>query len=344
MSTDRLRIERKSFLKLSSSEREAWAGLLAASSTARWAFLSPTFAEAVNVTVGPVDVLLCLEGDVLAGVVPMQRAAGLPGWMGLREPVGREMSDYFGLLARPGFKTSWCELLRGTGIPCLYFTHLDESQAVCGLHGDSPTTGLRTLIPPEGGQALWESLRARDKKFVGNVERRERKLQAEHGPIAFEMASTTPVDDLAYLVELKNAQYRRTGKRQGALLNPANVRLLTLLLASRDPDCMPRLSTIRCGGRRLAAHFGLQCGSLLHYWFPAYDPAFSQFSPGQILYRKIVAAAVEHDIACIDRGVGDSDAKRSFANAEHLYCKGLVNDGAWGKALSLMQRAWWRLQ
>lgn len=344
MNTSRLRIRRKPFSRLSSSEREGWARLLAESVTSRWAFLSPTYADAVNATVGPVEVLLCWDDDALAGVMPLQRTEGCLGWLGLREPVGREMTDYFGLLARPGIRVEWLALLRSARIPCLYFTHLDESQAACGLHGDNPTTGLRTRIPPEGAQAYWESLRARDKKFTSNTERRERKLVAEHGPIEFEMHSGAPTRDLEFIVAFKNAQYRRTGRHHGALLNPANIQLLTRLLCSRDPDCMPKLSMLRCGGQPIAAHFGLQCGALLHYWFPTYDPRFAHYSPGQILYRKIMSDAVSHGITCIDRGAGDSTAKRSFANDEHQYFRGLVQSGPRGHVLDLMQRARWRFE
>lgn len=342
MNTSHLRILRKPFGRLSSAERDRWTRLLSESVASRWAFLSPTYAEAVNSTVGPVEVLLCWDDDALVGVMPLQRMAGWLGWLGLREPVGREMTDYFGLLARPGIQVGWSALLQAARIPCLYFTHLDESQTACGLHGENPTTGLRTRIPPEGAQAYWEWLRARDKKFTSNTERRERKLIAEHGPIEFEMRSSAPARDLEFIVTFKNAQYRRTGRNRGALLNPANVHLLTRLLRSCDPDCMPRLSVLRCSGQSIAAHFGLQCGEVLHYWFPVYDPRFANYSPGQILYRKIMSDAMGHGITCIDRGAGDSTAKRSFANDEHLYFRDLVQVGTRGRVLDLMQRARWR--
>lgn len=342
MNTDRLRIQRKSFNTLTAAERDGWARLLEDSTAARWAFLSPTFAEAVNATVDPVDVLLCWSGDELGGVMPLQRSFGWLGRLGLREPVGRQMTDYFGLLARAGVRLDWQSLLRAAGIPCLYFTHLDESQATHGLVGDSPKTGLRNHIHPDGGEAYWELLRGRERKVVSEIERRERKLYAEHGSCMFEMQSASPAQDLQTLVDLKNAQYLRTGRDGGALLNEANVRLLNHLLASRDPYCLPRLSVLRCSGRMVAAHFGLQCGSVLHYWFPAYDNQFSAYSPGRLLYRNILVNAQSFGITCIDHGEGDTVAKRDFANDEHQYFKGLVHASRWGQALGLVQRLRWR--
>jgi len=92
----------------------------------------------------------------------------------------------------------------------------------------------------------------------------------------------------------------------------------------------------------VASHFGLQCGPLLHYWFPVYDNRFSAYSPGRILYRHILLAAQAHGIECIDRGEGDSPAKRDFANEEHLFLKGLVGSGFRGQILCLVQRLNWR--
>ncbi len=343
MTSDRLRIQRKSFETLTTAERDGWTRLLSESTTSRWAFLSPTYAEAVNDTLGPVDVVLCWRADELVAVMPLQRAAGWLGRLGMREPVGRQMTDYFGLLARPGVALDWKTLVREARIPCLHFTHLDESQAAHGLTGDSPRKGLRTHIHADGGEAHWEWLRTQDKKLVSDTERRERKLVAEHGPIQFEMQSKMPEQDLDVLVDLKNAQYQRTGHDGGALLYPANARLLSRLLTSTDSNCHPQLSVLRCGDQWVAGHFGLQCGPLLHYWFPVYDNRFSAYSPGRILYRHVLLEARAQGIACIDRGEGDSAAKRDFANEEHGFYKGMPSAGLLGWSISSAQRLQWRL-
>lgn len=343
MSRHHLRIQRKPFEALTPAERSGWAQLLIQSTTSRWAFLSPTYAEAVHETLGSVDVLLCWQADELVGVMPLQRVAGWLGRLGMREPVGRHMTDYFGLLARPDVTLDWGQLLRQARVPCLYFTHLDESQAIHGLTGDSTRKGLRTRIHPDGGEAHWEWLRTQDKKLVSDTERRERKLVAEHGPIRFEMQSSTPEQDLGCLVALKNSQYRRTGHDGGALLDPVNARLLAQLLKAESPNCHPLLSVLHCGDQWVAGHFGLQCGPLLHYWFPVYDNRYSAYSPGRILYRYVLLGAREEGIACIDRGEGDSAAKRDFANEEHHFFKGLVATGLRGRALDASQRLHWHL-
>ncbi len=337
-----LRIQRKPLSALTVAEGAAWAQLLRQGDGARWAFLSPTYAEAVAATIGPVDVLLCWLDEELAGVMPLQRAAGWRGRLGLYEPVGGAMTDYCGLLARPGVRLDWRQLLRAGGVSCLYFTHLDESQEQHGLVGESPEIGLRTRIHPQGGAAHWEALRQRDKKLVSDTERRARKFVEGHGGLGFAMHTPSPVPDLEALVGLKNAQYLRTGHGGGALLRPGNVALLRHLLRSQDPCCLPVLSVLRCGTTLVAAHFGLQCGPLLHYWFPVYDLRFAAFSPGRILFWQLLLASQAHGIACIDRGAGDSAAKRDFANEEHRFVRGLVMVPPWGLVVGGAQRACWR--
>lgn len=343
MSRQDLQIQRKPFAALTAAERQDWSRMLNQSDTSRWAFLSPTYAEAVNETLGPVEVLLCTRGDVLVGLMPLQRAIGWTGRLGLWEPAGRQMTDYFGLLALPGVALDWPAILRAARIPCLYFTHLDESQRIHGLTGDNPRKGLRTRIHADGGVAHWEWLRNRDRKLVSDTERRERKLAAEHGPLQFEMQSANPMQDLECLIALKSAQYRRTGHHSGPLLDKVNVRLLIRLLESGDPNCLARLSVLRCGGKWIAGHFGLQCGPILHYWFPVYDHRFASYSPGRILYRHILRSAQTEGVTCIDRGEGETAAKRDFSTEEHFFYKGLVAHGLKGHGLHFIKRMQWRL-
>jgi CelD/BcsL family acetyltransferase involved in cellulose biosynthesis len=71
----------------------------------------------------------------------------------------------------------------------------------------------------------------------------------------------------------------------------------------------------------VASHFGLKSGRTLHYWFPVYNPEMKAFAPGRILLKQVILAA--QDIAVIDRGAGDSVAKRDLATSHHLFGTGL---------------------
>lgn len=342
MKSGRLKIEGKPFDRLGKSELAAWRALHAAQGHHRWAFQSVGFAAAVHATLAPVRVALLWRADELVGVLPLQRQPGRWGRWGLHEPVGGLMADYAGLLAGEGVRTSWPALLAGAGVPGLFFTHLDEPQLGLGLTGAQPRVGLRTRIHTDGGAAHWVWLRTQDKKLVDDTERRERKLQRDHGLVDFVMDSMNAPQDLQTLISAKNDQYRRTGAQGGPLLQPRNQRLLAHLLAHPSDGCRVRLSVLKAGDQWVASHLGLQSGANLHYWFPVYSEAFAAYSPGRILFKHVILQAHASGIHLIDRGEGDTAAKRDFATETHRFFKGLEVQGWRGQGLAFAQRWAWR--
>lgn len=344
--TAELRIVRKRLAALSATELQEWRELMDSLPQRRRAFLSPDFCAAADQAFGrPVVVLLLRDAadGRLHGVLPLQARASWAGGLGVYEPVAGVMNDYFGLLAGPDLRVSPSHLLSASGIGCVNFTHLDDAQLAHGLGGEDPRVGLRTRIQGTG-EAHWEALRAIDKKLVSDTERRERKLVAEHGALAFAFQAAPARAALAQLVALKQDQYRRTGHLQAPLFDSGNIRLLEALLELRDPFCTGVISTLHAGGELVAAHFGLQSGEMLHFWFPVYEDRYAAYSPGRILFRHILRDAHLHGIAVIDRGEGDSKAKRDFANEEHLFYKGLWSQGARGLVAKAALSAEWRLQ
>ncbi|MBA4291114.1 MAG: GNAT family N-acetyltransferase [Pseudomonas sp.] len=338
-----LRIEGRPFDRLGEPELAAWGALHAAQGQHQWAFQSVGFAAAVHETVAPVHVAMLWRADELVGLLPIQRQPGRWGRLGMHEPVGGIMADYAGLLAVEGVRTSWPRLLSGAGVPCLFFTHLDEHQLGHGLTGTQPRLGLRTRIHAEGGAAHWAWLRTQDKKLVDDTERRERKLARDHGDVSFSMDSAQPEQDLHALIAAKNDQYRRTGAQGGPLLEPCNQRLLAHLLAHPSDTCRVRLSMLKAGDQWVSSHFGLQSGTTLHYWFPVYGEAFAAYSPGRILFKNVILQSDAEGISLIDRGEGDTAAKRDFATETHQFFKGIQARGLRGAVLSYAQRLVWRL-
>jgi hypothetical protein len=64
--------------------------------------------------------------------------------------------------------------------------------------------------------------------------------------------------------------------------------------------------------RWLAGHFGLIHRDVLSYWFPVYDPAAKEVSPGRLLLWRTLQSADALGLRMIDRGEGDNQAKRDF--------------------------------
>jgi CelD/BcsL family acetyltransferase involved in cellulose biosynthesis len=240
---------------------------------------------------------------------------------GIGERLGGELSDYFGLVAEPGFRIEAKTLLRLSGLKSLCFTHLDESQAENGLLGEKPEVGHRIDFP-QGGEVFWEEMSRNDKKFTSDTERRERKLTREYGQVRFVFSGDDAQQSLTKLIADKRAQYHRTQVRD--VLSEKRTRdILHALCGTRDEQCSGVVSTLYAGDTWVASQFGLRSGSTLHYWFPVYNPALKAFAPGRILLKQIIHNAQTNGLKRIDRGAGDSVAKRDLATSQHFFYEGL---------------------
>lgn len=312
----------KQISELSDNELAFWRNTVGQHTQFQRAFMTATFCEAAAEADNNVRVLAIYCSHQVIGLLPLRIHHAWVGRFGVYEPVAGEMTDYFGAIVSPGTVLQIHNVLKSAGIGAVLFTHLDDTQALHGLAGEEPRIGLRTVISGQG-VAHWEQLRSSDKKLVSDTERRERKLAAEHGEITFELQSATPESDLAELIRLKKAQYTRTGRDDAVLFEDSNSALLWNLLVKTHTECSGLLSVLRVNGKLVAAHFGIRCGDMLHFWFPVYAKEYAAYSPGRILYRHVLEKGSEIGIRVLDRGEGDTQAKRDFANGEHMFQRGL---------------------
>ncbi|MDB5799402.1 MAG: family N-acetyltransferase [Rhodocyclales bacterium] len=301
--------------ELTTNERARWQDLLSSSNCAS-AFLSPAYALAAEKAFG--NVRVCIFEH--AGVIQAFFAFSLPmlgnRLLGAGVPLAGSFSDYVGIIAQPDFRVTPDQLLRASGLSTFLFTHLDETQSSHGMTGSQPRKGLRIRTGVEGD--FLAELAQRDKKFFQDTERRHRKLERDHGTLRFALEEPGSAM-LDWLIDTKIAQYRRTGRNAHPFSAKADRDFLHFLAAQDDPLCKPRLTTLYCNDKPIAAHFGLQCVDTLAYWFPVYDTAFHSYSPGRLLMWETLKRGRELGIRCVDRGEGDTQAKRDFANEEHLY-------------------------
>jgi CelD/BcsL family acetyltransferase involved in cellulose biosynthesis len=303
---------------LSQHDREVWQEFLAPRPVA---FLSHSFVCAVARCIPLVRVCRIVRDGRPVAFFPFQYRSRAHALAGIGERLGGELSDYFGLVAEPGFCIAPKTLLRLSGLSSMFFSQLDESQSVNGLSGEKPEVGF--LIDfPEGGQAYWEEKARNDRKFISDTERRERKLVQEYGPISFVFSDSDSERSLDRLIADKRSQYRRTHVRD-VLADERARTILRALHRTRDSQCSGIISTLHAGDTWVASHFGLRAGSTLHYWFPVYNPALKAFSPGRLLLKQIILGARQLGLARIDRGGGDSPAKREFATSQHFFYSGL---------------------
>jgi CelD/BcsL family acetyltransferase involved in cellulose biosynthesis len=105
------------------------------------------------------------------------------------------------------------------------------------------------------------------------------------------------------------------------------------LLHARSTEFGGILSTLYAGPNLVAAHFGLRSGSVLHWWFPVYDPEFSALAPGWMLLRELMMAAPSLGISRIDLGRGEDEYKRRAKTGDVFVSQGLVTRSSARRAL-----------
>jgi CelD/BcsL family acetyltransferase involved in cellulose biosynthesis len=122
--------------------------------------------------------------------------------------------------------------------------------------------------------------------------------------------------------------------------------LLLALAAQKTGSASLRAGVYRRGDELVAAEICLMEGEDLHFWFPAYNPAYSRYSPGLLLTFDIIRHAAGLGIKLFDFGSGGEAYKSRMTTDGPLCYEGQV-----GQALALpvkndqLQRAWlsmWR--
>ncbi len=311
--------------ELSEDDIAAWNGFTSEFPDLSVAFLSYPYALAAEKSFPNVRVCRVQHNDRPVIFFAFQFRSLAHRWFGIGERLAGDLSDYFGIVGERTARIDPRTLLRLSGLRALLFTHLDESQSDFGLSGEAPEPG-HLIDFPNGGAAFWQERRLLDKKFVADTERRERNLVRDFGPARFDFQSADTDTDLEKLIVAKREQYART--KTGDALRGRSTNAFLLSLSKTDhPLCSGILSTLYAGDTWVASHFGLRCNRTLHYWFPVYNPQLGSYGPGRLLLRQILNSGNEYGISRIDRGAGDTVAKRDFSTSQHHFLQGLWSRG-----------------
>jgi len=316
---------------LSGDDLALWRSFMDITPALKVAFLSPSYALTAQRCFPSVRVAKLLRDGETVGFFPFQFRSALHRAFGIGQRLSGNLADYFGIVAAPGFKTTNVELLRACGLKSLFFDHLDETQIAFGLTGTQSYPGLRIGFEA-GAKAFWEDRRVVDKKFTSDTERRERKIVEALGPLRFTFDHEDTAGELAKLIEAKRRQYARTGASD-SMARPSTRRFLEAISSLKETDCRAVLSVLEAGETWVCSHFGLMCGGTLHYWFPVYNPELRAFAPGRLLVKAIIGCAEQSGVTEIDRGAGDTQAKRDFATSRHTYSRGLWGTGGMTSAI-----------
>jgi CelD/BcsL family acetyltransferase involved in cellulose biosynthesis len=329
--------------RLGSVELAIWSQMMAATPHLQRGFFSPSFARACESAYGRVYVAVLHEGGTIRGFLPFQFRTAWHAQLRLAERIGGEMCDNSGLVAEAGFVTDPATLLRYCGLNVLFITHLSEGQEAFGLTASSWEVGHR--IDLFAGSACYFATLAADRKsFVQDTQRRLRRAARDYGPLSFTFATQPRRQDMIQLIAEKRRQYQRTNARDAFIDDPRRLRLIEVLADMSTADCNPVLSTLTAGERVLARHLGIWHAGVLNYWFPVYDVEAQKISPGRLLLWHTIERAETLGIRLVDRGAGESEAKRDFSTGTARFGRANIMSGrirSW--PARLYQAANWRL-
>jgi CelD/BcsL family acetyltransferase involved in cellulose biosynthesis len=192
-------------------------------------------------------------------------------------------------------------------------------------HRSSPVIDLRG-----GWDAYQSELRGRGSSLLRQTARKTRRLSETCGEPEFVWDDKNSLA-LDCLIRWKQAQYRDTGTRN--VMQNDWFRALVDRFCELDSDRFTGLlSTLYVQGRPIAAHFGIRSSAVLAWWFPAYDPEFAHYSPGNTLLIKLIEAASRAGVTRIDLGQGDERYKGSFSNGAIAVAEGVVSRRIWRRA------------
>lgn len=304
---------------LTAQDIASWRALQAADAALATPYLAPEWAQTCAAADGPdrrwAKVVVFRQGDEPVGFLPLRvnRLTAMP--------LGAPLSDYQGLVARPGLSIDPLAVVRALGVSRLDFTHLlaDQAPFVPYMQGRS----LSQVIDISRGYEAYAAERAAGGSGVlKDAAKKLRKLERDHGPATFTALSASQAD-FDRLIALKRAQYRAT--RQTDIFDAVwPLDILQGLFERRDPDFGGALFTLSVGGRPAAMHFALRNRTVLHCWFIAHDHDFERYSPGVVLIDQILRWGAVQGHREMDLGPGDYRFKLQLANRTRELAHGFV--------------------
>jgi len=86
------------------------------------------------------------------------------------------------------------------------------------------------------------------------------------------------------------------------------------LAAGADGEGWLRFTSVEFDGRPVACHFGFSHRGRYLWYKPSFEIELARQSPGEVLLRQLLLAAVQEEASVFDLGLGDEAFKRRFAS------------------------------
>jgi CelD/BcsL family acetyltransferase involved in cellulose biosynthesis len=306
--------------ELTHAHVESWSHLQRGNPRFDSPYFRPEFTRALAGVRPGTEVAVMSQGGEPVGFLPFGRIGGNKG-----VAVASMLCDFQGVVTRPNLSYEPDELIQACGLSSWRYCHLVTAHAKFIRHtwklAESPYADLS-----QGYEPYKNSLGQRTRS---DMRRKRNKLQREVGPLRFEQ-NVANAGLLETLIAWKRDQYARTGVLD-VFKYPWVSELLNRLHAHQSDDFAAYNSVLYAGDEVVAMSYMIRSRHVLHYWFPAFNTAYSKYSPGKLLLIEVLRHAADWDITRVDFGKGDEEYKNSFRTSASIVAEGAV-DLSWLKA------------
>ncbi|MEU8653484.1 GNAT family N-acetyltransferase [Streptomyces sp. NPDC048737] len=315
---------------LAPADLASWNDLRLTTATVANPFMSAEFTQAVGRVRSDTRVAVLRRAGRPVGYFPHQR-----GPWGYGRAVGLGVSDCQGAVLEPDVHLEAQHLMRACSLNAWEFNHLESGQDLFLPYATGQFASPVVDLAP-GFEHYERHLREHARKFLKTARAQERRMVRDLGPLRFVHDERDPAA-LRTLIDWKSAHYRRTGRRD-PFAQPWITRLVGLLAGTASPHCSGVLSVLYAADRPVAAHFGLRSRTVFSCWFPSYDRTLATYSPGRVLYLRMIEAAASSGIHLFDFGRGEAAYKDSFKTGDLLVHEGALRTTGPGAALHWIRR------
>lgn len=251
------------------------------------------------------------RGGQIVGFFPHQKRGGSV------QPLGAPMNDYHGVIAPEGSTITLedvARLVKGRRLNVPGWVGAGEA-------GEERGT-VQAVLPADGFDAWYAERRTTYGKYYKDKERARRSLQVDLGEPQVRHDVRDPAL-LDHLIDLKAAQYRRSGLHDIFACGWTRD-LLHALMMDQRPDFGASLALMTAGDKLVAIEFSLHAGKHYHFWFPAYEPSLARCSPGILLSMDTMRLAGAQGFRVFDFGFEGEPYKKYFVNARQTVREAVV--------------------
>ncbi|MBO9708539.1 MAG: GNAT family N-acetyltransferase [Caulobacter sp.] len=281
-----------------------WRVLAAAEPAFTNPLMGPDFAQAVGRVRDDARVAVIRRDGQTLGFLPHHRRPG-----GTARAIGSPLSDYHGLVSRRDADLTGGEVLRAADLVSYRYTGLIDPYGVFG-QAELKTAHVIALGNTDAATYL-EAVRAASPKKIKNWRRLDNKLEREVGAVEL-VGGDRSRQAFDQLIAWKREQLARTGVHD--FLGPDWTRdLMTDLFENQDGSFQGLMICLYAGDQLVAGHFGVRLNGVYHPWIASTNPAFADYSPGQVFFLRAIAAMPELGLDRYDLGPGHDHYKGAYA-------------------------------